>query len=139
MALKVRLPRSQNILNLSVKTVHADSSYAIKLDNIKPGWVSILIDMSKLIKDYKGNNDAGVEVDKTMGYKPDSTGDFYLQDFTLSAYISAGESLDIAYVLFCRFRKKIALSKLRPFEARNCGFINELPIVSMTCGSMLFF
>ena len=26
--------------------------------------------------------------------------------------------------------------RLRHFEARNCGFINELPIVSMTCGSM---
>ena len=42
----------------------------------------------------------------------------------------------IAYFLFCRFRKKIALKRLRHFEARNCGFINDLPIVSMTCGSM---
>lgn len=25
---------------------------------------------------------------------------------------------------------------MRHFEARNCGFINELPIVSMSCGSM---
>lgn len=42
----------------------------------------------------------------------------------------------VAWVIFCYLRKKIALSKLRRFEARNCGFINELPIVSMTCGSM---
>ncbi len=42
----------------------------------------------------------------------------------------------IGYRLFCRFRKRIAMSKLHRFEARNCGFINELPIVSMTCGSM---
>lgn len=42
----------------------------------------------------------------------------------------------IAYIIFYRFRKKIALGKLHRFEARNCGFINELPIVSMTCGSM---
>lgn len=42
----------------------------------------------------------------------------------------------IAYVLFERWRKKIALNKLRKYEAKNCGFINELPIVSMTCGSM---
>ena len=41
-----------------------------------------------------------------------------------------------AYVLFERFRKKVALNKLRKYEAKNCGFINELPIVSMTCGSM---
>jgi hypothetical protein len=41
-----------------------------------------------------------------------------------------------AVLLFCRFREKIALNTLRHFEANNCGFINELPIVSITCGSM---
>lgn len=38
--------------------------------------------------------------------------------------------------LFNRWRRNIALMQLRHFEARNCGFINELPIVSITCGSM---
>ena len=42
----------------------------------------------------------------------------------------------VAWLLFNRWRKKIALNRLRHFEARNCGFINELPIVSMSCGSM---
>ena len=42
----------------------------------------------------------------------------------------------IAYILFGRFRKGIANMLLRRLEARNCGFIKELPIVSMTCGSM---
>ena len=42
----------------------------------------------------------------------------------------------IVYVLFERFRKKIAVNRLRHFEARNCGFINDLPIVTMACGSM---
>jgi hypothetical protein len=41
-----------------------------------------------------------------------------------------------AVLLFCRFREKIAHNTLRHFEANNCGFINELPIVSITCGSM---
>lgn len=41
-----------------------------------------------------------------------------------------------AYILFTRWRKGIALGRLRHYEARNCGFINELPIVSMACGSM---
>lgn len=41
-----------------------------------------------------------------------------------------------AYPLFERFRRRIALGRLRHYEARNCGFINELPIVSITCGSM---
>ena len=44
--------------------------------------------------------------------------------------------LILAYVLFERWRKKFALNKLRKCEAKNCGFINALPIVSMTCGSM---
>lgn len=44
--------------------------------------------------------------------------------------------LIICYVLFERWRKKVALNKLRKCEAKNCGFINALPIVSMTCGSM---
>lgn len=42
----------------------------------------------------------------------------------------------IALWLFNRWRRKIALNRLRHFEARDCGFINELPIVSITCGSM---
>ena len=42
----------------------------------------------------------------------------------------------VGYILFDRFRRGIALMQLRRMEARNCGFINELPIVSMTCGSM---
>ncbi len=44
--------------------------------------------------------------------------------------------IPLAYYLFDRFRKRIALARLRHYEARNCGFINELPIVSLTCGSM---
>ena len=42
----------------------------------------------------------------------------------------------VAWLIFNRWRKNIALNRLRHFEARNCGFINELPIVSMACGSM---
>ncbi len=41
-----------------------------------------------------------------------------------------------AYPLFDAWRRKIAKRKLLHLEARNCGFINELPIVSMSCGSM---
>ncbi len=44
--------------------------------------------------------------------------------------------ITLGYVLFDRFRRKIAQAHLRHLEARNCGFINELPIVSMTVGSM---
>ena len=44
--------------------------------------------------------------------------------------------LFLIYPLFDKFRKRIATARLRHYEARNCGFINELPIVSLTCGSM---
>ena len=42
----------------------------------------------------------------------------------------------VCWLLFDHWRKSIAQNRLRHFEARNCGFINELPIVSMACGSM---
>lgn len=42
----------------------------------------------------------------------------------------------IAWLIFNRWRKSIALNRLRHFEARNCGFINDVPIVSISCGSM---
>ena len=42
----------------------------------------------------------------------------------------------VCWLLFDHWRKSVALNRLRHFEARNCGFINELPIVSMACGSM---
>ena len=42
----------------------------------------------------------------------------------------------IPWFLFSRIREKAALGRLRYFEAWNCGFINDLPIVSITCGSM---
>lgn len=44
--------------------------------------------------------------------------------------------IPLAIFLFNRFRIRIALGRLRHYEARNCGFINDLPIVSMSCGSM---
>ena len=42
----------------------------------------------------------------------------------------------IAWIIFTRIREKIAMQVLQHHEARNCGFIKELPIVSMSCGSM---
>lgn len=44
--------------------------------------------------------------------------------------------LFVAWRLFQCWRRRIALGRLRHYEAKNCGFINELPIVSITCGSM---
>ena len=51
-------------------------------------------------------------------------------------YVPVWILLGIPIIVFLNFRKSVAIAKLRHMEARNCGFINELPIVSMTCGSM---
>lgn len=40
------------------------------------------------------------------------------------------------YIFIVWWRKKIGYSKLNHFENRNCGFINERPIVLMICGTM---
>ena len=42
----------------------------------------------------------------------------------------------IVWTLFNRMREGIALQILQYHEARNCGFIKDLPIVTMSCGSM---
>ena len=44
--------------------------------------------------------------------------------------------LVLAYVLLDRMRKSRAVNKLRHMEAKNCGFVKDLPIVSMTNGTM---
>ena len=44
--------------------------------------------------------------------------------------------LPLVVLLFDRWRKNRATDRLNHYELRNRGFINELPIVSMTCGSM---
>ena len=44
--------------------------------------------------------------------------------------------LIFVWLIFERWRKNLALAKLRRMENANRGFINDLPIVSMTCGSM---
>lgn len=42
----------------------------------------------------------------------------------------------LLFVVWDRWRKRKAMDRLEHMELMNCGFINELPIVSMSCGSM---
>lgn len=42
----------------------------------------------------------------------------------------------VAWIIFNRIRENIGWQLLQYHEARDCGFIKELPIVSMSCGSM---
>lgn len=67
----------------------------------------------------------------------------YLQFYKLAcdlsvmiAYVPLVVWLIIAYMILCKWRKKIGYSRLNHFENKNCGFINERPIVLMLCGTM---
>lgn len=51
-------------------------------------------------------------------------------------YVPFWVILIFIWLLFERWRRNLALAKLRRMENANRGFINDLPIVSMTCGSM---
>lgn len=42
----------------------------------------------------------------------------------------------ITYIIFDKIRKRIGYNRLNHFERKNCGFINERPIVLMVCGTM---
>lgn len=42
----------------------------------------------------------------------------------------------LGYMFLCWWRKKIGYSRLNHFENKNCGFINERPIVIMLVGTM---
>lgn len=42
----------------------------------------------------------------------------------------------LGYLLLCKIRKSIGYRRLNHFENKNCGMINERPIVMMLCGTM---
>ncbi len=44
--------------------------------------------------------------------------------------------LMLGFMFICWLRKKIAYRRLHHMERKNCGFINERPIVLMVCGTM---
>lgn len=67
----------------------------------------------------------------------------YLQFYKLAcdlsvmiAYVPLVVWLVIACIILCKWRKKIGYSRLNHYENKNCGFINERPIVLMLCGTM---
>ena len=51
-------------------------------------------------------------------------------------YVPFWVILIFIWLLFEWWRRNLALAKLRRMENSNRGFINDLPIISMTCGSM---
>lgn len=70
-------------------------------------------------------------------------GSIYIQIYKLFcdlsvalAFIPIWVWLIVLLFVFLRMRKKIAYARLNHLERRNCGFINERPIVLMVCGTM---
>lgn len=61
---------------------------------------------------------------------------FFIDLQVIIKYVPLWIFIPLAWLIFDHWRKGIARNLLQHYEARNCGFINELPIVSMTCGSM---
>ena len=102
-AIKLRLPRSQTSITLHVQSVHANRTYDLKLSSLKPGWITLVLDLAKIAKTTVGQTGETVN----MGYYPDSESEFYLKSFALSTYINSGESLDISYVLFCEEKQDV--------------------------------
>ena len=99
MALRIRLPRSQTSISLQIKSVHANTAYTYKITGLKPGWVTVAFDLSKITKEAASGG--------VMGYVPDPDGEFYLEKIALTSYIGAGESLDISYVVFCEEKEDL--------------------------------
>ena len=93
MAVRLRLPRSQTGISLQLKSVHSGSGFTYKINGLKSGWITLALDLSKFTK---ANEQYG-----TMGYVADPYGEYYLERLIFTSYIGSGESLDIAYVLFC--------------------------------------
>ena len=69
--------------------------------------------------------------------------DIYKQFYKLFCDMSVGVAfipvwcwVILGYLILCKIRKKIGYARLNHFERKNCGFINERPIVFMTCGTM---
>ena len=104
LVMKVRNAASQNSLKASIRSVGAYSgvSQTLSFTGLKAGWVTLIVDLTKAnsIQAIKDNK-TGETSDEMIGYHPDASGDYYLGDFSVIANAGAGESFDIAYVMFC--------------------------------------
>ena len=102
-AVKLRLPRSQTAVTLHIKSVHANKTYDLRLSGLKPGWITLVLDLAKIAKTTVGADGNDVN----MGYYPDPDEEFYLNTFAISSYVGSGESIDLAYVVFCEEKEDI--------------------------------
>lgn len=93
LVMKLRLPASQSGFTVSIKSACASKSYNMTFSELRPGWVTVIVDMTKAAS--VGNDGA------LAGYHADSNGEYYLAELVLNCRVQAEESLDIAYVMIC--------------------------------------
>ena len=97
LVMKVRMAKSQSSFSASIKSVGANDSVKMNFSGIKSGWTTIIVDITKAVKDGTDKNGNPTK----LGYQPDASGEYYLGSFSIAASAGVGESFDIGYVMFC--------------------------------------
>ena len=93
LVMKVRLPASQGGFTATIRSVCAQKSYTMSFKELSPGWITVIVDMTKAITTDKDGN--------LIGYHADKNEEYYLYDLSINSRVQSGESLDIAYVMIC--------------------------------------
>ena len=102
LVMKVRLPKSNNMFSISVKSVSASEAQSVSFSSIPAGWVTLVVDLTTAVKTVNGTDETtGKQITTSNGYAPDASGDYYLSDFKITAAMGAGENFNVAYALLC--------------------------------------
>lgn len=93
LVMKLRLPASQSGFTATIRSACAQKSYTMAFNDLRPGWITLIVDMTKAVSIGKDGS--------TAGYQIDANGEYYLYDLSINSSLQSGESLDIAYVMIC--------------------------------------
>ena len=93
LVMKVRLPASQSGFTASISSVCAAGAYTMAFSDLRPGWVTVIADMTKAVSTDKYG--------AKLGYVIDENEEYYLASLKINGRVQAGESFDIAYVMIC--------------------------------------
>ena len=103
MVVKLRMPASSNRFTLNIRSICAAGELSVPFENIEPGWVTLVIDITKAVSiTTTVDLETGEDIIKGYGYQADANNLHYLFSCSLTtSTVSAAESFDIAYVMFC--------------------------------------
>lgn len=134
MVMKVRLGGSRSSVKFAVSTVASSAldsgvgSTAGRLsataENISPSWSTIIVDLQNIATD-------------TKGFIPDASGDYYIEELRIildgGSTLAVGESLDIAYLMFCETveeAQEFALSAAEGYYRYDDIMADSTPVTS---------